>query len=349
MDVMKYPQQGLPRDGGPRAPDLLEQQAKDWVRKLGSGAARRSDARALERWCATSPAHRRAFAAAHLQWAALRPAAELAAEGDVELHALRRAPLGSRAPVMRRRVFMGGAVAASATAAGVLLLHPPMDLWPSLQSMQADYKTGTGEQRLLALAPDVKVELNTRSSISLRADNGLTHGIDLVDGEVAVDVARTPDSQAFTVFAGGGRVRATRAVFEVRQLAKTISLTCREGVLELSLAGRSQPLASGQRLVYGRDTLARLGTMGTVSRVDNAAAAGWREGILSFHRTALAQVVEEINRYRPGRVVLIGQALAVKPVSGRFYIRDLDMAIAQIQRLFRLEVTSLPGGVVVLS
>jgi len=57
---------------------------------------------------------------------------------------------------------------------------------------------------------------------------------------------------------------------------------------------------------------------------------------LRFQKTALAQVVAEINRYRPGRLLLLADGVAERPVSGRFRIDDLDKAIAQIQRLFHL-------------
>jgi len=342
MDVMKYPQTAYPGDGGPRARDALEQQANAWVRKLASGAARRADVRALERWCATSDAHRQAFSSAHRRWTTLGAAAQIAAEGDAELAALRRGRMRIPAPVLPRRMFIGGAAAAAVAAASVLLLHPPLSLWQPLTALQADYQTGTGEQRQIALLDSVSVELNTRSSINLRTESGRTSGIELVDGEVAVDVA-VDLARAFTVVAGGASMSASNAVFEVRRLAANICVSCREGLVDVLLGEHHVALARGQQLTYTR------GTLQTVSRADNIAPSVWREGILSFNQTALTQVVDEINRYRPGRVILIGDALGGKTVSGRFNIRDLDKAIAQVQRLFRLDLTTLPGGVVVLS
>lgn len=338
---MKHPQTASPGDGGPRAAGPLEQQANAWVRKLASGAARRSDARALERWCAISDAHRQAFASAHRRWTTLGAAAQIAADGDSALAALRRGRVRSQVPTVQRRMFIGGTAAAAVAAAGVMLVHPPLSLWQPLQSLQADYQTGTGEQRQIALMDKVTVALNTRSSINVRTAAGHPSGIELVDGEVAIETAGP--SAAFTVFAGAAHMSASHAVFEVRRLEKNICVSCREGLVDVTLGERRVQLAAGQQLTYSRDTLQ------TVSRADNIAPSVWREGILSFNQTALSQVINEINRYRPGRVILIGDTLASKPVSGRFYIRDLDKAIAQVQRLFRLDLTALPGGVVVLS
>jgi transmembrane sensor len=325
---------------------LLEQQAHAWVRRLTSGTARSSDAEALARWCGSSEAHAQAFKKAHSLWRELGPAAELAGKNDPELAALRAVPYPeARKPLLRspsRRVFIGGALAASA-AAGVALVYPPMDLWPAGKNWRADYSTGVGEQRQLALAPDVTVAMNTRSSIALHSENGATTGIELIDGEVAVDTAATP----FTVTAGGGRVRALgkdSARFELRHIDGGVCVTCIKGLVQVSLASRQLTLRSAQQVNYrGGDAVQ------PVRGVDAAEVGAWRDGILSFRETALSQVVSEINRYRPGRVMLLSKASEDKPVSGRFNINDLDKAIVQIQRLFRLRETALPGRIVILS
>ena len=70
---------------------------------------------------------------------------------------------------------------------------------------------------------------------------------------------------------------------------------------------------------------------------------------MTFRQASLAKVVSEINRYRPGRLVLATEAVQDLPVSGRFRIAEMDKAIAQIQHLFRLKATTLPGGIVILT
>lgn len=324
----------------------LEQQAHAWVRRMTSGAARGEDAQALARWCAGSEAHAQAFKKAHRLWRDLGPAAELAGMHDPELARLRAAPYPARRlPAMlrspSRRVFLGGALAASA-AAGVALLYPPLDLWPAVPDWRADYRTATGEQRQLALAPDVTVSMNTRSSIALRSENGATTGFELLDGEVAVDTQGK--RSAFAVTAGGGRVQALDdARFELRHTDGGVCVTCIKGLVQVSLASGQVTLRSAQQVTYGRTAVQ------PVRGVDTDELSAWRRGILSFRETALSEVVSEINRYRPGRVMLLSKAAEDKPVSGRFNIHDLDKAVVQIQRLFHLQETVLPGRIVILS
>lgn len=319
----------------------LEAQAQAWVRRLASGAARPRDARALQRWCATSQAHAQAFRKAHGQWRALRPAAVLAGQNDPELARLRAADaLSMPTPVLSRRRMLGGAMAMAVTGIGVALVKPPLDLWPSVEALRADIRTGVGEQRRLALAPSVTLDLNTRSSVALRAGDGPSAGIELIDGEVSVDAARA--AHPFTVTAAQGQAWTTDGRFEVRWRTDGICVTCLDGRVQVAAGGREATLWPAQQISYDSHAL------GTPRRIDVASLSPWREGVLSFRNTALTEVVAEINRYRPGRVLLLARALGDKPVSGRFVIADLDKALVQIQRLFRLERTALPGGIVLL-
>ena len=325
-----------------RIPDELELQAHAWLRRLKSGSARAADAQALRRWCATSAAHARAFEQAQRMWDELLPAAVLAGAGDAELTALRNKQSRKQTPGMSRRAFMGGALATSCAAiAGVALIHPPLDLWPSVaDAWRADFRTAAGEQREIELASGVSVEMNTRSAIAVQTLRGETIGIDLLDGEVAVDA--THRNQPFVVSAAGGRTSSIDARFELRHMGNAICVTCIDGMVKVASGGDEVVLRAAQQVTYDSQAIQ------AIRSINPGDASAWRSGILSFRQTALAQVVAEINRYRPGRVVLMAKGMADKPVSGRFHIRDLDKAITQIQRLFKLDVTSLPGGLVLL-
>jgi len=325
-----------------RIPDELELQAHAWLRRLKSGTARAADAQALRRWCATSAAHARAFEQAQRMWDELLPAAVLAGAGDPELSALRNKQSRKQTSGMSRRAFMGGALATSCAAiAGVALIHPPLDLWPSAaDAWRADFRTAAGEQRGIELASGVSVEMNTRSAIAVQTLRGEAVGIDLLDGEVAVDA--TKRNQPFVVSAAGGRTSSLDARFELRHMGNAVCVTCIEGMVKVASGGDEVVLRAAQQVTYDSQAIQAIRSINPID------ASAWRSGILSFRQTALAQVVAEINRYRPGRVVLMAKGMADKPVSGRFHIRDLDKAIAQIQRLFKLDVTSLPGGLVLL-
>ena len=62
----------------------------------------------------------------------------------------------------------------------------------------------------------------------------------------------------------------------------------------------------------------------------------------------MREVVEEINRYRRGKVLLGESALARAPVSGRFRIDDPDAALEQLRLTMSLDLRRFPGGIAVL-
>ncbi|AOY90769.1 hypothetical protein BKK79_02260 [Cupriavidus sp. USMAA2-4] len=317
--------------------DTVELQALAWVRHMAAGAMTPADGAALRHWCQADPAHRAAFVLARQRWQQLGEAARLAAaRNPASLHLAKPA----RAPDWRRRALLGGAMSLGAAAATAAVIHPPLGLWPSVGEMRADYRTATGERRLLALADDVTVEMNTRTSIAVRTEAGRVQGIDLIAGEAAVDTIDAP--RAFAVVAGAGRASALSARFEVKCTAAGVRVTCIDGTVQVAHTAGTVTLAGRQQLSYDQDTL------GPLVRLDAIPPSGWRDGYLRFADTPLREVVDEINRYRPGRVVLLNQRIAERHVTGRFQIHSLDKAIVQIQRSLGLEARTLPGGIVLL-
>ncbi|MGJ7543788.1 FecR family protein [Variovorax sp. LT1R16] len=318
--------------------DELERQAWVWLRRLSSGDVKTMDAEAFKRWLRTSPTHKSVFSAAKKEWALIKPAAGGVLRTNVEAASLHEQALHGLHH--GRRAFLGAAIGASAVA-GVAVLHPPLSLWPSPNEWGADDRTATGEQRTLAVSQRVQVTLNTQTSVRRQTVDGETTGIDLLTGEAAVDLFGP--GMSFTVIAGVGRSLAESGRFEVRHLDGKVCVTCIEGTVRVAHPSGVRSLQARQRAIYDAASVS------SVTRIEPADTSAWRKGELVFQQTPLAQVVEEINRYRPGRVLLMNTAARSKPVSGSFAIGLLDVALAQLQRTFDLRARSLPAGLYVLS
>ncbi|MDM8358838.1 FecR family protein [Pandoraea communis] len=322
---------------GPSSGDL-ERQAWAWLRRLSSGDVTSWDADAFKRWLHTSPAHHAAFSEARQAWALIKPAAREVLVSNPE--AARQHVRALNGPNLGRRAFLGAA-ASAAVVAGVAVLHPPADLWPAPAAWGADFRTATGEQRTISVASRVNVMLNTETSIRRETAGAKMVGIRLLTGEAAVDVAA--GGAAFAVIAGAGRSEANAGRFEVRRLASGVCVTCIDGAVSVDHPAGRHVLRAGDQTVYDD------ATVGRVRRVAVADVSAWRNGMLVFRETPLSQVLDEINRYRRGRVVLMNASLRSQPVSGSFDITLLDMAVAQLERTFGLNARALPGGLVILS
>ena len=85
-----------------------------------------------------------------------------------------------------------------------------------------------------------------------------------------------------------------------------------------------------------------------VLTIDPAVASAWQRGLMIFNMTPLAEVIDELNRYRSGRIVLMNASLAQSPVNGQFKIDRPDDALAQIELGFGVRRRTLPGGLILL-
>lgn len=295
--------------------DRLQSEAQDWLILLTSGRATVADARALRQWCAQSPEHARAFEQSKRLWQQLQPAAE-------RLQAPQ--PLG-------RRAFLGGAIAASAA---FLLIRGTVP--GGFSGLGADYITEVGEQRRVDLADGVSLELNTQTRIN-RRDNA---NFELVSGEVEV-LTRAQDP--LKVQAGTGWLSASQARFNLRNTDQSVCVTCLDGALQVDVQGRSIRLESGQQLTYDAQQV------GTPQAVDTSTVIAWRQQILVFNDATLSTVIDEINRYRPGMLLLLNSELGKRKVQARFSLDQLAGVALLIRDAYGAKCTELPGGVVVLS
>lgn len=315
----------------------IERQARAWIRLIASGQATLRQADALKAWCAANERHAQAFAAEQRFWAQLAPA------GQAVLRRQREQPAAglTRAAGWGRRAFLGAALSGAGAAAVAAVVAPPFRLWPAWDEWTADYRTDTGDRRQFGLGERVQVDMNTQTSIALRAEQPGAVRVELIAGEAAFDGQASPT--AVTVMAGQGSAQARGARFELRNLDGTVCVTCIAGSVRVALDGGATVLGPNQRLFYDKQGL------GAVQQIDPAETSAWRQGSLVFRQAPLADVVTEINRYRRGRVVLLDNPGHGSALSGRFEIRDMDKVLVQIEKAFGLTATRLPGNVVLLS
>lgn len=318
--------------------DPLLDEALAWIVRLKTGEPTRADVTALQRWREQDPAHEAAFkAAARLYRNAGLAAQELSSEAASRAGVVSLAARPRR--VMTRRAILGGAAAAA--AASYMVVHPPLGLWPSLEELSADYRTGKGEQRRVAVSPDVSLELNTQTSIALRTAPDETR-ISLISGEASV-AAKLAPSKSLVMLAGDGRIAASQADFNARCLDGVVTVACLGGALTVSQGGKSVELRKAEQVTYSSAGLE------AAAPADAAQVAAWQAGLLVVRDRPLASVVDEVNRYRSGKIIVTSRDLRQRMVNGTFQLDRLDHFVAQVEQLFGARVTSLPGGVVLLS
>ncbi|MBS47309.1 MAG: iron dicitrate transport regulator FecR [Sphingobium sp.] len=314
----------------------LNREALAWIARLSSGEVTVADAKELARWRASSEAHEAAFRDALTFRNALADVGH-AMKLDLDAAGVSTLRPASNTRWTRRSFLTGGGGAVAASIAGAwLAIDPPMDLWPSYAEWSADYRTATGERRTIHPLAGVDVQMAARTSL---ARTGAGAGLKLVAGEAFVEVKR---DAPFAIRAQDGMVQASRAAFNVRNLDGEVCVTCLDGELRVESGDKSATFREGRQLTYKADGF------GPVIKVDAERTMAWRTGRLIFQGEALSQVIDEINRYRSGRIILTNTALERRPVNAVFHLDQIDDAVSQIEYLAVARARHFPGGVVLI-
>lgn len=287
-------------------------QACEWLAILHSGEFTFAQQQQLAAWRAADAAHERAWQQAQALWQGLEGLRGKAVPGMQPL-----LPERYRKPFRHRRLS-ALAVACSLVLAVTLAICFPPVLW------QADYVTEKGEQRTLHLADGSTVILNTATALSIHFDDNLRR-IELLQGEAFFEVAK--GKQAFLVATDSGEVRAVGTAFSVRIDAQETQVELVEGKVDIQdvrhqhrarlNAGQTAQITASQVFVQHAQAQTNL--------------AVWRDGYLQFDGLPLADAIAQINRYRPGKVMLLNSRLAQQRVSGLFRLDALDQAIAGLK------------------
>lgn len=319
--------------------EARRQEAIGWLSLISSGRATTADAEAFKRWCGEDPAHAEAYAQVARMWGLLTTVATTAKQADAA--GLPR--LVPRRVEIGRRAFFGGVFAASAAAAVYGATYPPWGLWPSMAELSADVRTSTGEQRRLNIASGVAVDLNTRSSLAWRSVAGDARHIEIISGEAVVDASPSADS-ACVVVAGNGRILAQGAKFDVRNDSHDgfVRVVCVDGRIRVEHRAHIVELGANQQVSYDARGL------GATQSVDSALVTAWQQGRLVFRQEPLARVIDEVNRYRPGRLILLDDRLGKRLIDASFQLTHLDNVVVYLRQAYGVGVRALPGGVVLI-
>jgi len=302
--------------------DPLAREALMWLAHLHSGEEKPEDWAAFEEWQEASDDHRRASAKAKRIWDQI--GASLLTQ---------RKPKTPKIPII---VVAAIGLAAASFFGG--LFGPPASFF-------ADYRSSTGEVRSVVLRDGSEVDLDTGTSFDV-SDGDRT--ITLYTGQVYVKVKPNPE-RAFVVMAGDARAQALGTAFAVRRDGGRATVLVAESTVQVSAQVSAQ--GEGTRTVrVSAGNVVSLGAgapLGDPQSADVAALTGWRRGELSFNNRPLSEVVAELDRYRSGKIVILGSSIRNLPVTGSVDIGKVDQFLASLQVVLPLRVTRMPGLVTI--
>ncbi len=327
------------QDPPQRDEQQIGQQAAAWFTRMND-APSAADRRELRQWRSADPRHDHAYLEVEDLWAAMAaPGARVARDESAKLagylHAMDRA-----------RTRRARTVAGAGMLAGLLILVGGPWLWLEhphwLQNLAADHVTARAERRVVTLADGSRVTLDADSAIDASIGPEGRH-VTLRRGRAFFAV--THSQVPFTVAAAGGQTRVLGTEFSVAINDHEVVVTLATGSVAVSTprAPQNRTLGAGEQVRYGPSGV------GSVSHILTEDEMAWREGRFVFDNARLGDVLNEVQRYRDGRIVVLGAKLADHRVSGSFALDDSAAALAALQSSVGFRVTSAGGRLVVVS
>ncbi|MFJ2713546.1 FecR family protein [Pseudomonas sp. NPDC087346] len=315
-----------------------EQAALAWLSLLHDRPSA-GDQLTFSQWLRADPAHAEAYAQAQVIWELSEgPARTLADEEAFALQGyLNAMDRPRRAPLLR----WSGALAMAACLSLMISLGTGWQPQRWIDDLGADYVSAPGEIRTVILADQSQVTLDADSAIAVDFSHGERH-VQLRRGAGFFSVTHT--GEPFVVEAEKGQARVLGTQFEVRlkpQGAQVTVLSGRVGVTAQA-DGEQQILTAGQQVVYGAGTAEKL------HATDSEAQLAWRQGWLTYYKSTLADVVQDLQRYYPGRIVLLNDELAARKVSGSFPSRDPHAVLSSLQGVMGFEQHQVLGHLIIL-
>jgi transmembrane sensor len=149
------------------------------------------------------------------------------------------------------------------------------------------------------------------------------------------------------VKSGSVLTRALGTVFAIRRHSDVSTVTVMEHQVQVafSSARAVQELIvhEGEQVDYSiKDGF------GPVHRIDLRKETAWQRGKVIFEAQSLATVIEELNRYRRGRIAILNPDLRALKVTGLFDVTDPDAALRMIRHTIPIHHTNLTSYLVLL-
>jgi transmembrane sensor len=315
-----------------------EQAAVAWLSLLHDRPSA-GDQLTFSQWLRADPAHAEAYAQAQVVWELSEsPARTLADEEALALQGFLDAMDRPRRPQLLR---WSGALAMAACLLLMVSLGSGWQPQRWIDDLGADYVSAPGEIRTVTLADQSQVTLDADSAIAVDFSRGERH-VQLRRGAGFFTVTHT--GEPFVVAAQQGEARVLGTQFEVRLQPHGAQVTVLSGRVGVTAerGGEQQILTAGQQVAYGDGAAEKL------HAVDSEAQLAWRQGWLTYYKSTLADVVEDLRRYYPGRILLLNDELAARKVSGSFPSKDPQAVLSSLQGVLGFEQHQVLGHLIIL-
>lgn len=298
----------------------IDTEAAEWVIRQGGDKFTSQDQQSFKAWMAASPLHQQAFQRASALWSGF--------------------DAGGRKKQVKARRAAGYVATTGLAGLGIFALSFHLG-WFEPSSWLADYTTGSGQIRTIHLTDGSIAELDSRAALNIRYTDGERRVV-LVKGEAYFTVAPVAgeERRPFIVEAASGTSTALGTQFMVARDGDDVDTTVTEHKVRVTVNKQSSLtqsliVAEGQRVHYGP------GGLTDTYNAELSKLTAWRHGQVVFDNEPLVNVINRLNHYSHGRIMVFKPGVMQRRVSGVFACADVDNALITISQELHLKVVSV--------
>lgn len=306
------------------SPDSLLQQAARWHSIASGRDLSAEESRSLDLWLAHNPRHRLAYADICAATFALE-------QSPLALSAVQPAAAQRRSA---SRPLLRWSLAATPLLLVLAVVFGPR-LQPAWQNLNSDLHTAIGTAHSQTLADGSVLELDTDSAVRVRMSDH-RRDIELLRGRLAIAVAKDA-SRPLHVTSGDVDAMAVGTRYVVNRTDAGTEVGVHEGIVRVA-TGKGSPvdLHAGQQAFVAADaSTAQLSAL-------SGGSDDWTRGVLSVEQMPLRQVLAQLDRYLPERVVLSNAARGDMPITATLPLDDPQAALRVVAQTSQLSLRHIP-------
>ncbi|MGP8289119.1 FecR family protein [Vreelandella zhanjiangensis] len=311
----------------PAIDDATMDDAIAWYLKIKDASVTQDEQQAFNTWLQQSTLHHFAYQEAEQLWQDIEAPTRLLA---LQHHAIQ--------PKRRNKQPWGWAVAALFML-GLLL---SFELWREpahWDHLLAATMTDPGQTQHLQLTDGSTLLLDGNSALKIDF-NQTRRGLTLRRGRLWIDVAKDVQ-RPFLINAGDISIHVVGTHFSVMRSGNQVTVTVAEGQVAVSDSTDRQAM-----LVGGQQITVQNGELGPISSIEHPLALAWREGQVVFDDAGISEIVAQLERMLPGRLLLDTQAFNDVRLSGSFPANQPTALLDTLTNIFDITVHHLPGNLV---
>ncbi|MEP4891942.1 MAG: FecR domain-containing protein [Aliiglaciecola sp.] len=320
----------------PKNLETIKREASEWIARMETGELSEDEQVELKHWVATSPEHKKQLQRLTQLWDSMSDIGERQRSASSASKASKAGGLGLNFNIFSYKTL----------SYFVLILVLPVLVYfhnlSEFRSLNGQYATKIGQQKIITLTDGSEILLNTNSIVEVLYSRD-QRNIHLLQGEANFKVA-ADKSKPFTVKAGLGDVMALGTSFSVRLDGNKVKVLVSHGTVRIRAQDNEGHLPSAIKkpLTRNNEVIATAGNnvvfdeaeVESVVQENNESLSNqlsWKKGFLAFDNEPLSAVVEEVSRYTSKKIIILDDDIQQLKVGGYYPISNLESVFSSLE------------------